>query len=593
MRTTEQNVLTGSVLETRNITARVSFNIQSLDSHAKLISDDKTSLGNGLLVVDELLNDGITFPSNYPATLEKDNLLLDGSRVTTDKLPEQTQLEYKLKYYKDSLSDKNCVLTEPKAITFNCVNRDDDTKPLFVGRDIPAINGIFIAFDLFDRNYATDFVIELYSKDEDISEQLGDKKLVQTIKVTNNNKEFYQYVGTLPVFNEMKITFTKINKPFQTLKIAEVGLGIQKVYEDDIFNLTFTEEIDITLNSLPANSLKVTVEDANNEFDTLNPNNTIKFIQNNAPATLFIGVFNGGWFYVDMGTYFLRTYTKNEDDSVTFDFMGLEEIEDNLSISKTTNTNDFFTLSDKILINTKSIYANEKIKYTSDTIDPYSHYKNKYKSIANPNIDPENIPSIREWLKYMQSATCAVFKPYSKNNIFYTKFIDLLSNKKSGLTIDLANSFSYPSITYEEETVEVTLKGHSAISGKDDDVVKEVSLIKANETGQKISIDNPYWTGSNIKEVANYLMYNKPNTTISCNWRGCPAIEVGDWVDVETKYNTINGIVTKQEFSYNGALSCKTSVSTYSRTPYVDEDLAEDTPEIVEDDGSQGTVSDV
>ena len=76
MRTTEQNVLTGSVLETRNITARVSFNIQSLDSHAKLISDDKTILGNGLEVVDELLNDGVTFPSNYPATLEKDNLLL-------------------------------------------------------------------------------------------------------------------------------------------------------------------------------------------------------------------------------------------------------------------------------------------------------------------------------------------------------------------------------------------------------------------------------------------------------------------------------------------------------------------------------------
>ena len=79
--------------------------------------------------------------------------------------------------------------------------------------------------------------------------------------------------------------------------------------------------------------------------------------------------------------------------------------------------------------------------------------------------------------------------------------------------------------------------------------------IPVNESGEEISIDNPLITSEeHARTVAEWVKNSlSRRQTVSFSWRADPRLDMGDVVESVDRYNTNNVIMTKVDYSYNGA----------------------------------------
>ena len=117
----------------------------------------------------------------------------------------------------------------------------------------------------------------------------------------------------------------------------------------------------------------------------------------------------------------------------------------------------------------------------------------------------------------------------------------------AGIKVMLADS-----VESDTETLKPTIT-YAVLNKIDRKVIKNTGYSSSN----KISIDDPLLNVS----VENKLHLYQPLQKITCNWRGNPALECGDKIKVEDKYNNIrSAYVTKNTYSYEGYLRCTTEL---------------------------------
>lgn len=185
-----------------------------------------------------------------------------------------------------------------------------------------------------------------------------------------------------------------------------------------------------------------------------------------------------------------------------------------------------------------------------------------------------------------------------------SEFVTLTITDRYYTVLDLGKYYYKPTLANSDDTLKITYidndvwklhtdyEGYYTCSklyikrknGKGDVTLSNMILyaIKANEnkyvytksisskTGDALSINLPMLQPN--ETYANRILMKqltKPTKKITCNWRGNPALQVGDRIKIEDKYNTLHDcILTKQTLTYDGGLTSNIEAYIKPKNPY-------------------------
>lgn len=172
-------------------------------------------------VLQSSLKDKLTY-------LEKNYFLLDGSfKFPNEKLKEK----YNPGYESNNLSDEAGSVNEFVEFRYSKTH-----------------SSFGIQIDFQEHSRVVDFSIE-YLKDE--------TSILKT-EVKDNSKVYYSNYETAIDWNRIKITITKIEKPFQRTRINRLVFGISDTYDEDLLmSVTASKNVSITSSNTESGEMNV------------------------------------------------------------------------------------------------------------------------------------------------------------------------------------------------------------------------------------------------------------------------------------------------------------------------------------------------
>ena len=320
------------------------------------------------------------------------------------------------------------------------------------------------------------------------------------------------------------------SKIYSSERYLEANVLINNVdYRTDIikdFNYT---------SSIASNSFTIGSTNASTFEITLNE--LIETIEENQEVKPFIGII--GTESIPLGVFYIKEIKRDRN-------------------AKTT----------KIKCQDKMMYLNElyttNLGYPAKIRDVIQDISEKVKMDFVPtNISynkevtkPEKI-SYREMLSYLaQIEGCfVVFDRYGK-----------LEFRKFNRTQEKITKNNYFLSGLEVNDVEYKLNGITAdLKNKEKTILASGSAV-----GNQINLTNPLMKQDYLDEIYNYLkqFIFKPYTV---NWQGNPALEVGDFIQVEVANGQYIGVpILNLQLNFSGGLNCKMSadVKTSTSTSY-------------------------
>lgn len=501
----------------RTVKARVTFDISDVTSKGD-VSSIITTAQAVISDKNQLIN--IKRSQSYNlATCEPGRVKLDGSFCFADDAPANNK---DLGFVSDNLCGLDGAFSPYPTITFQ------------FGSTHSSI-GLTLNFDALNSEYAEEFTATAYDS--------GDA-VILSINVTGNDK--LQCVINQPLANYKKIIITikKWCKGNRRARIAEVDFGIVKTYIDDnLIKCSLIEELDLTAGKLPSTEFKFTVDNANREFNILNPTSFYRYLQQRQSVIAELGVDTGSTFeYIPLGNYLLWDWTSDEGS---------------LTASFTARTNlDLMSGFD---------YENQvaKSNYTlyQMAVDAFALC-----GITNYSIDPalQNTQTnglvkkvdCRSLIQMVAIAGCA--------NIYVTRS-GLITLKVNPVamgadidTVDMDNMYAEPQIELDKIVKSVAVAYWTNLSTS-----AAVTIANPGVTaGDVLKLDNNTLinTAARATAVANWILSQKSYRAIySLNWRGNPAHDLNDIVTIENSYGeSKKAIITKNNLEYQGYLNAKT-----------------------------------
>ncbi len=382
---------------TRSTTARVRFELLDTDAFT---DNEKVVSSEAIISRKDQLTNKIRSMSARMATFEKDYFKLDGLSVFSPQVNELPEIE--LGWWSDELCNVEGVFTTPPTVEFRFSEEHSSA-------------GLTVYFDVLNGEYATDFEIEVFN--------LSDE-LIAAENITNNNQSRFIWINQLTDYAKIIITIKKWCKGYRRAKVVEVDFGVIKEYMDDnLIKLNVIQELDTVSNTLPADELRFTVDNANREFNLLNPNGFYAYLQQGQECFAEIGVevSNGVYEFVQVGKFYLKEWQIDEG-TLTASFTA-RDVLDMLSNDETEN----------LTVRDLSLYDLAVETLTASGIENYS-LSNNLKLIRTNGL--YNKLSYRELLQRIAVAgMCVVYA----DNFGHVHMKQLLSVKTVIESIDIQN----------------------------------------------------------------------------------------------------------------------------------------------------------
>lgn len=450
------------------------------------------------------------------ATFEPGYWRLDGSFVIPPK-PEDEGFE--VGWYSQELCDENGVFATPQVVDFAFSEPHSSV-------------GLTVDFDLPVGECAEDFDIETYD---------GNNILLKKVEVRGNTEAHYVADEPFENYSRIRVTIFSWCVSFRRAKVVEVSFGVVRVYDDNnLVNLSLVEELSLTAETVPANELKFTVDNANKEFNILNPEGSYKFLQERQIALLELGVeiAPDEYEYVGMGRYYLTDWQSDEGSLTTtftarnlIDFLPSAEVE-----SLTPITQSLKDLAEDVL---QTIGVK---RYILDSV---------LESIQTAGL--YNNVTYRELLQMIAIAgQCVLYVDRDD-----TLRIERSAEGPSAAMIDFDNTYQEPQIKLDRLVSKVAVNYYS----DPETVAGAYVATGSTDGGITLKVENTLINSQNhAQSVAEWLLAESQRRALyEINWRQNPAMECGDLVDVEDSFgaNRQNRI-TAQEFEYAGYLKGKT-----------------------------------
>lgn len=502
---------------TRTARARVTFDISDTTAAGDVSSITTTSQAS-VSDKSQLINKKREQSYNL-ATFEPNRFKLDGSF----SFPDDTLSNNKeVGFCSSNLCGADGSFSIYPSITFN-----------FNGNH--SSMGLTITFDAIGGEYATDFNISAYD---------SSNAVISSVDIMGNTLIQCTPTGQLYNYKKVVLTIKKWSVSYRRARVLEVDFGIVRVYQDNnLIKMSLIEQLDLTTSTLPSAEFKFTVDNANREFNILNPSGFYKYLQQRQQVIAEIGIDTVvKTEYIPLGNYLLKDWTSDEGS---------------LTASFTAGTNiDLMSGFDYENLTAKSSYSLYQMTVDIFALCGITNYSidTALQSIAtNALVKKTNCKSV---LQMIAIAGCANIYVTRDNTIMIKVSPAALGNNIDELTLD--NMYEEPKIQLDSIVKSIAVTYFTNLSTSYITTVTN-SGITAGDT-LKLENNTLINTAAQATNVANWLLIQKSYRAIySVNWRGNPAHELNDVDLIDNSYgNSKKASITKIELDYQGYLSGKT-----------------------------------
>ncbi|HZG83827.1 hypothetical protein [Paenibacillus sp.] len=498
----------------RTVVGKVTFDISdvtAIGDITSIVTTAQASISNK----DQLANKVRDASANL-ATWERNRFRLDGSF----SFPDDTIANNgEMGFVSSDICDAGGVFSSYPTITFS-----------FGGTHSSA--GITITFDRFNNEYAVDFDITAYNG----------ATVIQTVSVVGNTEVMPDPLGQLANYNKIVITIKKWSVGYRRARVLEVDFGIVRTYTDDsLIGMKLIEELDLTSARLPSPEFDFTVDNSDRAFNILNPTGFYKYLQQRQQVIAELGLDVGAGVieWVPLGNYLLWDWTSDEGS---------------LTATFTARTNlDLMAGFDyeQLTPSSKTLYALAEQLFAACGIENYS-IDPALQSIATNSMAEKT--NCRDALQMVAIAGCA--------NIFVTRgnviTLKCLTLGAAADTISLDDSYDEPKIVLEP-----TVRAAAVTYWTDLDTSAVVTVNSSTATvGDVLKLERNTFINSSVRATAvgQWLLERREyRAEYRSNWRGNPAHELGDVIEIENSYGAnMAAFITKNDIRYAGYLSART-----------------------------------
>lgn len=562
----------------------ISFDIADPDSLADATSEDNGAIyiADTEQIVSEVDKNIVPY-----GTLEENIWLLDGSRRF---IPDS---EYgDTGYIGNLLSGEDGGFDRSPVVNINFSEIHD-----------PIIPGITITWGIAYNEYAEVFRVTAYNG----------STVVADIRVENNTSVQSVVEIDIETYDRIRIEILKWCLPFHRARIAEVFVGVNKVYgKSDITKYSHEQDISPIGASTPTNKMSFAIDNRDNIWDPNNPTGLSKYLMERQEMRVKYGLkLNDGTIeYIPAGVFYLSEWNAPQN--------GLEAN---------------FTARD-LLEFMQETYT--KGEYNSDGVSLYDlaiavlteanlplNYDGTLKWIVSDSLKaittvaPLPLKPISECLQYIAQAGCCIifcdrsgvlhieaistalqdyalteFNLLSRPEISLQKPLSAVSTKvynyyadetgkelfNGTITVDGTKEVV---VTYSEAAINAsasvsggelvsatyyTNTCHLRITGNGDVTVTVTGtllkhsdsnyVLDADAEGETQTVDNPLITSTAVATtmsdwVKNWLTYRKIVTM--SGWRADPRLDATDIISSKNKYGTESVRMTSVKYEYVGA----------------------------------------
>lgn len=517
----------------------------------------------------------------------------------------------------------NYITCEPNRVkldnTFFFISNKTKSNPneniAFFGSNISNENGV-----IGNGNYSTGNMIEIYLSNNILISELvlyfqevcskltvyyqrydessNSSTNLYSVKIENNKDRMVNinvdesYKNTL--CNRIVIDIYETLEPYRYPKLNEVDFGTFKTFtNDEIVDLDIIDELSIDSSELSSNSLNLTIDDTNKEYNILNPNNKLESIQEKQEITIYhyLKVVDK-YKEIPLGTFLLKEFKVGNNK------LQIEAYDDTYFMNK--------------MYYGSKYYNNAPVTQIFQDLFNYFDY-------ANYIIDEElndvtltgYVPNVefREALRIIAEASCSVvnktrygktyiFKTYDPSVKTFTKRLQFKENHEKNLfnnVIDVTE-YSFKAIANQEVyNANLDVGTHTVVFKKypiledtlvqsvtnsnyeiirkyattciikviaKTDVILKATLMEQSNVVKRINkeenvqqeeyaiskVNNTLITQRNSNEVANWKL-NRGNIKYRFDTLLTPYIEVGDTCKYQTQFGTINEFIpTRLQF---------------------------------------------
>ena len=496
----------------RTTKGRVTFDISDVTARGD-VNDISTTIESIISDKQQLINKKREQSVNI-ATWEPNRFKLDGSFSFAD---DNMANNGELGFVSDNLCSENGIFELEPTLIFT-----------FGGPH--SSMGITLTFDVLNEEYATEFIINAYD---------GANNLIISKHVVDNDLVQVAAIGQFYLYKKIEVIIKKWSKPYRRSRVVEMDFGIVKVYTDNnLIKMDLVDEMDIITKILPSSEFKFTVDNANRDFNILNPDGFHKFLQQRQNVVPEIGVLVGTTTeYIQLGNFYLMEWSSDEG-SLTATFTARNII-------------DLMSSYDYENLVAKTSYTLYQMAVDIFSICGITNYEI---DIALQGIQTKALVKKNNCRNVLQFIAVA-----GMCNVFVTRddklILKQLSFGNSIDTIDMGNMYKEPQIQLDKIAKSVEVAYYSDVN------TKQLTTINNTDKGDALKVDNALInTVGHATNVANWILSQMNYRAIyTANWRGNPAHELSDIVTIEDSYNQNNKtIITKIELTYQGYLEGKT-----------------------------------
>lgn len=461
----------------------------------------------------EQTHDEITSMSKKLATLEQDYFKLDG----TFKLPSRTD-NGQVGWWSSALSGPDSIFAPSQVLEFNFTESQSSV-------------GFTIIFDDKANEVPSDFTIQTYD---------GSDTLLSEDIVVGNTNITYVSSESSDGYEKVRLTFTKTSKPYRRVRVCEVIFGIIQIFDNsNTSDLNIIYEINPSMDNLPTNELSITLDNVDRKYNMINPSGLYSYLQQGQEMDVQIGVGDPeNVELVNMGRFYFNK-SEAEDDSMTAEITANDKIIDLEGSICRIGTDGTWTVADAVaaVISDSGLAISTSIPSLLGA------------RIINKCI-PQNVTH-REALRLIAQASMSVCYFNRDDELVFVELAE-------GPVVDTLNSDNMLkpakiSIDQRINTVEIVSRNEYT----DVETIYIAANKEAGETDKIKSITNPL---ANSNDIATWLLgIYQSRAHFELSERGNPATELADTIKIHDAYGeNKNGIIEKQEFSYDGSLKATT-----------------------------------
>lgn len=511
----------------RDVTGRVTFDISPVN-----IENDTptvTTTSNFAISNSAQLYDNVRTQTRNLVTWETNRTKLDGSWT----FPSDTSTDWgQVGWVSNQMSDENKVMNRSYWSSYpsGILHEPEPQAVSLTFNSTYTSSGVTVTFNPLDGEYATDFTISAYD---------SSNNQIYTTTIIGNTLTQYALQASIINFQKITVTISKWSAPYRHARVCEIDPGVVLVFEDDkLIRMHMTEEMDTISNSVAIPEFEFTVNNMDGTFAILNPSGIYASLQQRQRIQPELGlVMATRTEYVPLGTFYLSEW-RSDVGSTSATFRGRSKI-DLLDLT------NFQQLTPQVGYDLGQLAASilSTAGVTGIYIDP------ALSAISTNGL--VSAMTCREALQMVAIAACATIR------ITRGDVLRIETTRQS----TYVNQISFEDIPSPSQIQQ--FKGVKVVS---------VNYFSDLTTLAGTSIVNStYVNGETINVTSNTLINNSIRASAVASWirdrrnernlftvdyRGNPALELNDLVNVENVYNTAqNMYMTKNELYYEGYLT--------------------------------------